>query len=279
MTDMSMVMTMFQIFIIYMSNCFKSFGTSACIYILDKYCQIIHCLRERGNKIYNSNEIVKNVCNNISYFFYAFCSLLLNKNFEPMDNNWTCVSVLYSHYYNKPEFSIVFENDAFKHQFNEYYVYLKDVTMTPYDAFKKSFNIAYDYIDNKDVNECLITMRMSDIYIYRVCDKKKENKLNLELKRHCETPELSKVKFITIEIILPKYSNPIFIDIPKNAYVIGNELLSSSFIKRFLEQKNRALLFDMNYSVRILDNNIKVFLLHSNEYIVLDKFGYNIVKK
>ena len=65
----------------------------------------------------------------------------------------------------------------------------------------------------------------------------------------------------------------------RNGYLIGNEILSSTFIKRALEYMNDRKSFDMTYSLKIMDNNLDTFVLKSDEYIVLERDSYKIMKK
>jgi hypothetical protein len=273
--DISILFTIVKMCWIFGMDYVKSLFNSFMIYTLDKYSQCIQLVGEWSKKIYTSNNTTKLLYDNLSYFCYATYSLLMNKNFEPMADEWICTSILYYSYFNKPEYRLIFDADTFKYKFTETYDYLDDSTLTPYEAFNNWHQIASGYLpSDSDIKECLLTMKTDNKYIYRVFNNKKKN---LSLK-NCENPELSKVKFIGIEIMLPKYSKPVFVEIPKNAYLVGNEILSCSFIKRILEHKSRTLLFDMDYTVRVLDNNINVCVLHCNEYIVLNKHSYDIIK-
>ena len=65
----------------------------------------------------------------------------------------------------------------------------------------------------------------------------------------------------------------------RNAYVVGNEILSSTFVKRALEYMNDRKSFDMSYSLKIMDNNLDNVVLKSDEYIVLERDSYKIIKK
>jgi hypothetical protein len=125
---------------------------------------------------------------------------------------------------------------------------------------------------DKKIEESLLTMKTGDTYIYKLCTR--ENKCCLELPN-----ELSKIKFLNIEYCHPENEKSITIDIDKNGYLVGNEILSSTFVKRCLEYMNDRKSFDMNYTLKIMDNNLDSIVLKSDEYIVLEYNSYKIMKK
>jgi hypothetical protein len=66
------------------------------------------------------------------------------------------------------------------------------------------------------------------------------------------------------------------IKIPESYYIVGNQLYSSIFVLRCLQYQSKMFVFDENYSLEILDNNITIFQLKSNEYISIEKDEYKI---
>ena len=115
-------------------------------------------------------------------------------------------------------------------------------------------------------------MRVDEKYIYKVC--------------HAETEpfkilpsELSNVKFLSIAYTHPEVKTSIVIEVDKNAYLVGNEILSCTFVKRALEYSCNVKHFDTDYILTIMDNNLNTFELKSNEYIILEKDNYKIIEK
>jgi hypothetical protein len=73
--------------------------------------------------------------------------------------------------------------------------------------------------------------------------------------------------------------NKINIEIDPLFYLDQNELFSSIFVLRCLEYQPLPYVFDSDYKLHIMDNEIKMFDLGSNEYIKLNKSGYTIINK
>jgi hypothetical protein len=69
----------------------------------------------------------------------------------------------------------------------------------------------------------------------------------------------------------------IFLELDKNVYYANNEILSPLFILRCLKYQSKAFVFDLNYKIKILDENIDSFELTSNQHIFLHKASYKVV--
>jgi len=85
--------------------------------------------------------------------------------------------------------------------------------------------------------------------------------------------EESEVEFLGIEYRHPKMSAPISLSLPKSMCIVGNELFSAAFVLRCLQYEPlwTSFVFDKDYLLTIMDDNIHQYTLHSNEYIVLEK--------
>ena len=88
----------------------------------------------------------------------------------------------------------------------------------------------------------------------------------------------SNVKFLSVLYKHHRLLHTIDIHIPECMYIEHGALLSPLFIKKYLEEQREPFIFDMNYSLEIIDSHIKTFSLKSNEYIYLHKNTYTIVK-
>lgn len=86
----------------------------------------------------------------------------------------------------------------------------------------------------------------------------------------------STVSFLNIEYKHPSMKTRIQIVLHPDFYVIGNVLFTPLFVKRYLEYQTDEYIFDMEYSLVLVDNNIKVVELRSNNYMVLDKDKYTV---
>ena len=89
--------------------------------------------------------------------------------------------------------------------------------------------------------------------------------------------EKSDVKFLSIEYFIDGMNEPINIVLNKDIYQTGNEILSKSFLFRYLQYQTRYYVFANNYTLKIIDDKVKEFTLNSNQFILLDKNEYKIV--
>ena len=207
------------------------------------------------------------------YYFKYLHSVAMSYRIEPMENEWISTACIYQ---------TPFDKITLNYTFNELYEPIRDGgdkdssqpdSIIRLDKIKRWYGASQNIMKtDKQIDEWLLTMKTGDKYIYKICNR--WNKCCHEL-----SGELSKVKFLNIEYFHPENAKSITIDIDRNGYLIGNEMLSSTFIKRALEYMNDSKSFDMTYSLKIMDNNLDTFVLKSDEYIVLERDSYKIIKK
>lgn len=89
---------------------------------------------------------------------------------------------------------------------------------------------------------------------------------------------VSSVRFIAIEYCHPKMNYQVSICLPKGMYLAGNEILSSVFVMRWLANNmaKNSYIFDMDYVLHIMDNNIKYAEITSREYCIITDDGWLI---
>ena len=90
--------------------------------------------------------------------------------------------------------------------------------------------------------------------------------------------EKSSVRFLSVEYYHqnnPTTENIILAVDPAYLYEM-NELFAPEFIMHLLEHQEIPFHFDMAYTLRIMDNNINIIELKSNQYLLLKKDGYDI---
>lgn len=114
---------------------------------------------------------------------------------------------------------------------------------------------------------------------------KLENKRILKLLNNEQNINLNSEKtvqyFLNIEYSHPNMDENIEISLTNDYYFENNEVLSSVFILRYLEYQDKPFIYDNNYKINILDNNINSITLNSDQYILLNKNNYiiNEIKK
>lgn len=87
----------------------------------------------------------------------------------------------------------------------------------------------------------------------------------------------SRVSFLSIKYIHPDQSADIPIDLPRSMFYAGNEILSSAFIKRYLEYNQTDYIMNEEYKIQIMDNMLQTFLLDKTQYILLKERNYTVM--
>lgn len=81
----------------------------------------------------------------------------------------------------------------------------------------------------------------------------------------------SKLRFLSIEYSHPEMNYRIQIEIPQSMMYVGNELLSCTFVHRFLEYGvGFGFAFDDRYRIIIMTRDIQMIELRSDQYLLLD---------
>jgi hypothetical protein len=89
--------------------------------------------------------------------------------------------------------------------------------------------------------------------------------------------EKSKVKFISIVYEDPLLNKKTDIVLNNNILYENNEILSSVFIKRYIDYNNVNIKYTPDYIIHIMDDNINMITLTKNNYIKLGKTNYEII--
>jgi tRNA A37 threonylcarbamoyladenosine biosynthesis protein TsaE len=69
----------------------------------------------------------------------------------------------------------------------------------------------------------------------------------------------------------------IVIQLDRSVYLVGNQILSPTFVKSYLEYQSELYHFDMDYVLKIMDDTICTMTLSSDKYILLKEDGYQVV--
>ena len=238
--------------------------------LLTYYSKTSGYIKEKITEINNDNEVLKCIGEFVNYSLRYIHAILTNRRIEPMDNKWISIGVLRIDTSSDKK-GFVFQESFERIEDNRDYL-MEYVEPSWTDSYIQ-WTDAMKQISTSDekIKETLVTLRYEDKYIYRVCNKKSQTITDINF-------ELSSKKFLSIDYCHSSLERPIFIDLGKNAYCIGNEILSPSFIKRCLEYNCNTSHFDMSYKLKILTDTIDTIEISSEEYIVIEKNGYSIKK-
>jgi hypothetical protein len=106
------------------------------------------------------------------------------------------------------------------------------------------------------------TMKQGDSFIIR----------NLEKGTDVCAKE-STVRFINIEYTHPLQETPVEIKLDTRMYMVGNELFSPAHVLKLLKDQSSAYHFDMDYEIKLIDNEVKFYTIRSKEYVSIDNEG------
>lgn len=151
---------------------------------------------------------------------------------------------------------------------NEVYTYVENSVNEV--LLKKFKSIMEENTDENSIVENLFTFKTPAYILCNVTNKfqKDDSKYIVEK---------SDVKFLSIEYFIDGMNESINIVLNKDIYQTGNEILSKSFLFRYLQYQTRYYVFANNYTLKIIDDKVKEFTLNSNQFILLDKNEYKIV--
>ena len=95
-----------------------------------------------------------------------------------------------------------------------------------------------------------------------------------------QTVQKSSVRFLSIEYYHEKNPNAerIVLSIDHEYLYEMNELFMPAFIMHMLEHQDLPFYFGMEYTLHIMDNNINIIKLKSNQYLLLKIDTYNILQ-
>jgi hypothetical protein len=127
---------------------------------------------------------------------------------------------------------------------------------------------------NEDVDHLLTIARNNDYYNVRI-----STNTSIMSNTNCLIGNnYSKVKFISIQYSHPRMTNMIDIIILPGMYMVGNEILSSVFIFKWLVNNfpKNSYVFDKDYVVCILDNQIKYTEVRSNQFCIIKEKDWSV---
>lgn len=131
----------------------------------------------------------------------------------------------------------------------------------------------YELIREKTNDAALVVVRTQQTYTVRVFSPRKHFVFQLS-----PTLAPSRVKFLLVRYIHPKLAAPIPIHISREYFYEGNELLSHSFVLRYLEYLPRHMkyVFDVNYLVELMDGDFNLVRLQYGQYVCLRQTDYSV---
>jgi hypothetical protein len=236
-----------------------------------QYSKFICIVNKFCKDIYDSNLVVKSAVDHGLYFIESVYSLVIGKKIEPMESYWISSSFLL-----KRDKQRYFGEEYTLKELYEFVRNPTTITDTSTNA-EITYNEICDAVDSIVLNsqlyvEGLVKMKFGDSYVYRIFDNNSGHFDDLKLPL---VP--SKTRLLSIEYTHPIMNKGIPIILDKSLYYVDNQILSPAFIKLYLEYQTELYHFDMDYVLKIIDNDVNSFELKFDKSILLTEEGYKIV--
>jgi hypothetical protein len=195
--------------------------------------------------IYENNDCIKDTVDCTSFITEYSCKACSSKREEPMEKTWISTN------YVEPSSNELVEN----------YIILEDFEISRYNEYfstytseKRELVIVKGYNRAKKETYYICCHPSHLITFFRI--------------------EISTIRFLSINYRCGE-ENPVSIKIDKEWLTVGNEILGYTHVLRMLEHQSEPFVFNMDYTLDIIDSDIQVFQIKSNEYLKIEKDGYS----
>lgn len=237
--------------------------------ILSLYCSLEH----RWIEMTKTNEVAYSMHCIWKHFgrvwSRATCSYLL----EPDANIWVDNVSIYR---------VKHENGRFVYNINDSYAFIIhrgcEVAEFLSEMNRCITRNASRVVPNNNVPVGIIDV-MEHLIVGKYTDNDSKSYYIVCTKTVPDTVCKSNVKFISVEYTHPSMTETIPLTIPHEMFVCGNILFTNAFVLRALFHQPTPFFFDMDYKIKIVDSNINIFELKSNECIVLKENAYDVQKR
>jgi hypothetical protein len=199
---------------------------------------------------YEGSYSFKLTVDTVRYLYYFIFTNFTYYRVEPSFDNWACVCYLQ------------LDNDRSKYYYSENYTVLnqglpdEDLNDTIDQILYKNTKTIYE---NENIKEAKLIIKYNGLYL-------------IDPNPEPFTKKMSKVRFLSIEYVYGKYK--IEIVLPKEMFVVGNELFSPLFILRCLNYQAKEYEFNKDYTLFIMDSDLNNIQLTSDYCIVLEERRY-----
>ena len=259
------------LFYMYFSDCFtyfipkldsiKTFSINLAIISVKKYTEYSLI----AQKIYASSPTIQKT-GTIIYNVYLLChKTIYNYKIEP---NTTLIGKKINVWIN----TILYLDDY--HNFEESYDFLS-IENECLEPCLFMYNDIVDRNKHIEYTNYLMIMKFYNSYLVHI-NLQSSPEAKLRFSEH-DNKMTSSVSFLTIQYTHPRQPQPVSIVLPKGMFTIGNELFSPIFVLRCLKYQTQSYYFDMNYSLKIIDNNIEMVKLTSKQYVKIEEKSYKII--
>jgi len=242
---------------------------------------------ETTNYLYNEYPYFRISFDYLKELYYTVYSKLVSHKVEPFVENWGGVYTIDLNNRLFSRLNVINRDYTIKTleraNENAYDLKVNVISELYLNYMKSDFNNLhyenFDFLDivTNETSQSLFFMKTKHIYFSRVV--KHTNNSNYNFNYLDDNFELIRTPrfFMCVEYRHTEMKHGIFIPIEKEYCFVGNEILSSVFVLKFLEYQPEHYIFDENYVIEIMDNNMNTFTLKNNQYVSLEKDCYKIM--
>jgi hypothetical protein len=219
-----------------------------------------------GKRLYKNSSIFRYMVDRAVYTREYVFAYLGRYKIEPFAKNW-----IYSASLIENKRSIYLKN---RYTFEDFYEITEDPDAAIAEELTHTANTLNVLLkEDNSIREFLVSVKNNSLYLHKVINENYKE-LNIEF-----PIVFSNIKFISIEYTHPIMKSSLVINLDKSNYSIGSEILSPTFIKRYLSYQPVNYYFDYDYEVKIIDGDLKQFSLKNGQYVALNQDSYEIVSK
>jgi len=212
--------------------------------------------------MYQKYEYVRHMSYTTTYAFKYIKSIIYLHRIEPMYINWYSNCWIDRYCLNEYDF-----NEKIK-------MFPENTNHLMIDDIESNWIIDPIFIGKSQIFELESEIESSGYYCRRINSQDIE-KDDVQYKMYPLLP--SSIHFLSIMYKHPLMDYDIDIQMDNSWFMNGNEILSPSFIYRLLEYQAQKFVFDMDYQIIIMDENINILYLNSNQYMFILEHGYEII--
>jgi len=231
-------------------------------------------LQHRMKKVYHKYDIVKAMVDSISSVYSQINRMSVTHLTETDSSGYFCLCS-YHLSINHPDSTDTCKEEEYIYNYNEKYEYFESKNIVTDEDMHDSVNKYYEYVDR---HRKIIENVYHSMCIYKYDNKYIVRDYPLLISETEITYQPSTARFM-VEYTHPKQKNQITLMIPKSMYMVGNHLLSFIFVLRLLKYQPESFHFDMDYQLKIIDEDINMFVLNSSQFIHLTENGYQIMER
>ena len=241
-------------------TCINSVGLNA----LTKYSEIKNKISNFVNYVYTYHPIITSSIDISIYSYNWVYAMHHNENIEPYHKYWISTNYLMQH---------EFHDDADVTNIDNYnYVYDNNTKSYPY-TFIHNINTCCTLLSTISFNslykENLLYAKYNNIYISRI--QHKGDRINkFQSIEDFNTPSCVRLLSVTLKVNNKKIN----MDVDINHMYVNNELFSRGFVTRYIKYNNIDINCTGDYIINIMDNDINMITLKSNQYLVINKRDY-----